>query len=316
MNRSAAHLLLSLVCSRIGRLLSAGCLASGMTVVIVLLLTGDIGIQVLKPLVAHPAFAAPAIASTQALSGSHPNCRFGVGQVRHSVMSYGVSSLNLGWYLDWGTVVSPPAPGGMEYAQTLRVNSGGYSPSGTALAERIVANPGALWLVGNEPDCVHQDNVLPQVYAQVYRDAYTFIKGLDPTARLAVGGIVQPTPLRMQYLDLVLDTYAALYGKPLPTDAWNIHTFILREASCAPESPYKDSCWGAGIPPGIAVYHGMLYTLDDIDRQDVFQQRIVQFRQWMQDRGYRDKPLIITEYGTLLPYYLDNGTLAEIVFTV
>jgi hypothetical protein len=274
-----------------------------MTVIVILLLAGGSGTRVVKPFVAQPAFAAPALVSMQSLGASYPNCRFGAGQVRQSVMSYSVPSLNLGWYLNWGTSASPPTLGGMEYVQTLRVSNGGYSPSGAALAERIAANPGALWLIGNEPDCIYQDNVLPQVYAQVYRDAYTFIKGLDPTAHVAVGGIVQPTPLRMQYLDTVLDTYASLYGEPLPTDAWNIHTFILREASCAPESPYKDSCWGAEIPPGISVYHGMLYTLDDIDRQDVFQQRIVQFRQWMKERGYRDKPLIITEYGTLLPYY-------------
>jgi hypothetical protein len=52
----------------------------------------------------------------------------------------------------------------------------------------------------------------------------------------------------------------------------------------------------------------VLYTLDDIDRLDIFQDRIVQFRQWMRDRGYRDTPLIISEHGTLLPYY-DPGTL-------
>jgi hypothetical protein len=140
-----------------------------------------------------------------------------------------------------------------------------------------------LWLVGNEPDCIYQDNVLPQEYAQAYHDAYSFIKVHDPTAHVAVGGIVQPTPLRMEYLDIVLDT----------------------EASC---TAYPDSCWGAGIPPGIAADHGVLYTLDDIDRLDIFQDRIVQFRQWMRDRGYRDTPLIITEHGTLLPYY-DPGTL-------
>lgn len=233
---------------------------------------------------------------------AYPNCRFGVGQVYRPLMSYDTSSLHLGWYLDWGTQIAPPRPGGIEYVQTLRVSSSGYSPSGAALAARIAANPGALWLIGNEPDCIYQDNVLPQAYAQVYHDAYAFIKAHDPTARVAAGGIVQPTPLRMQYLDIVLDTYAALYGEPLPTDAWNIHSFILREASCAPDSPYKDSCWGCEIPPGIPADHGMLYSLDDTDRLDIFRQRLVQFREWMRDRGYRDTPLLITEYGTLVPH--------------
>jgi hypothetical protein len=230
----------------------------------------------------------------------YPHCRFGVGERYRPVMSYTVSSLNLGWYVDWATKISPPRPGGAEYVQMLHVRGSTYSPSGPTLAARIATNPGALWLIGNEPDCIYQDNVLPQEYAQAYHDAYTFIKANDPTARVSAGGIVQPTPLRMQYLDIVLATYVSLYGEPLPTDAWNMHTYILREASCA---VYPDSCWGAEIPPGIDAEAGTLYTLDDTDDLDIFQQRIEQFRQWMRDRGYRDTPLLITEYGTLLPYY-------------
>lgn len=243
----------------------------------------------------------PLVPSRAAASyGDYANCRFGAGQVLHPLTSYDTPSLNLGWYVDWHTQPGPPTPGGVEYVQVLRVSAGGTSPSGSALASLVAANPGAWWLVGNEPDCIYQDNVTPQVYARVYHDAYAFITGLDPTARVAAGGIVQPTPLRMQYLDLVLSAYASRYGEPLPTDAWSIHSFILREASCA---AYPDSCWGAEIPPGISASHGLLYALDDIDRLDIFQDRIVQFRQWMRDRGYRHTALLVTEYGTLLPYY-------------
>lgn len=249
----------------------------------------------------NDAGAAGVTVSVQAVSGAsnYPNCRFGVGERYHPVMSYNVPSLNVGWYMDWKTQTSPPRPGGAEYVQVLHVHGSGYSPSGTVLEGRIAANPGALWLIGNEPDCIYQNNVLPQAYAQAYHDAYTFIKGNDPTARVSAGGIVQPTPLRMQYLDIVLNTYSSLYGEPLPTDAWNIHTYILREASC---TAYPDSCWGAEIPPGVTADHGMLYEIEDTDRLDIFQERLVQFRQWMRDRGYRDKPLIISEYGTLMPH--------------
>jgi len=226
----------------------------------------------------------------------YSNCRFGVGQAAHPVTSYGIPSLNLGWYSDWGAQVNPPRPADVEYVQMLHVSSGGgHSPSGTALADIIANNPGALWLIGNEPDCIHQNNVLPEDYARAYHDAHAFIKEHDPTARVAVGGIVQPTPLRMQYLDMVLDEYVTLYGEALPTDAWHIHSFILRE---------KRGDWGCDIPPGIAVDEGMLYTFpDDTDRVDIFQDRIMVFRQWMRDQGYRDTPLIITEYGTLAGYY-------------
>jgi len=30
---------------------------------------------------------------------------------------------------------------------------------------------------------------------------------------------------------------------------------------------------------------------------------VIDFRTWLRDRGYRDVPLYITEYGTLFPYW-------------
>jgi len=285
-----------MACGKPARLALHVFLALGILTLSALFLGDDAGAWGGKPAVAHPASAARSMAPAQTGSDTtgYPNCRFGVGQAHHSVASYNASSLNLGWYLDWRTQTSPPRPGGIEYIQVLHTSDGGYSPSEAVLETVIAANPGALWLVGNEPDCIWQNNTLPQNYARVYHDAYTFIKAQDPTARVAVGGIVQPTPLRMEYLDIVLDEYAARYGEPLPTDAWNIHSFILRE---------EHNSWGCEIPPGIAADQGMLYTLDDTDSLDIFQQRLVQFRYWMHDRGYRDTPLIISEYGTLLPYY-------------
>ena len=252
--------------------------------------------------------------SRQAMNGtaSYPNCRFGTLEHSSSIVSYDIAPLNLGWYGNWGTSLNPPRPGGMAYMQLISVSDGAafgsrehpgplsYSPSGSTLEAIIAANPGSLWLVGNEPDCMWQNNVLPQNYAQIYHDIYTFIKTRDATARVAAGGIVQPTPLRMQYLDLVLASYQDQFGTQMPMDIWHIHSFILREVDCR---VYTGSCYGCEIPPGVDATHGMLYTLDHSDRQDIFQDRLAQFRQWMADRGYRDTPLIVTEYGTLLPYY-------------
>jgi hypothetical protein len=285
------------------RFASAGLLALG-TLALTLLLLGNEtraweghGQNGAQPrLTTHAVTQVPSAGYTS----PYTNCRFGVGQAHQPLISYDVASLNVGWYVDWKTQLSPSRPGGVEYVQMLRmVGPTSYSPSGSALADRIAANPGALWLVGNEPDCIYQDNVLPQNYAQAYHHAYFFIKSHDPTARVAVGGIVQPTPLRMQYLDIVLSSYVSLYNEPLPTDAWHIHTFILREADC---DVYPGECWGSEIPPGISADHGMMYDLEDTDNLNIFQERIVQFRQWMRDRGYQNTPLIITEYGTLVPH--------------
>jgi len=226
-------------------------------------------------------------------------CRFGVG-AGSDIASYDVNSLRIGWYVDWTATLSPARPGGIAYMPMLRLRQTGpdsyaYTPVGSALSDTIAANPGATWLIGNEPDRRHwQDSLEPHVYARAYHDLYQLIKGLDSEARIAAGGIVQPTPLRLQYLDMVLAAYQSLYGEPMPVDVWNIHAFILRERSC---DYYPDDCWGAEIPPGIDAPEGMLYDIQDNDSLDIFKEHVQRFRQWMADRGYQNRPLIITEFG-------------------
>jgi hypothetical protein len=164
-----------------------------------------------------------------------------------------------------------------------------------------------LWIIGNEPDRrVYQDSLEPQVYAIAYHDLYHQIKGADPTSRIAAGGIVQPTPLRLRYLDLILNNYRARYGVEMPVDVWNIHAYPLNEQSCKDTCPGHDNCWGAEIPPGMNDCTGNTYTFDAylraiIDNINVFKQFIVDFRQWMVEHDYQDRPLIITEFGVLMP---------------
>jgi hypothetical protein len=174
-----------------------------------------------------------------------------------------------------------------------------YAPSGSKLQQAITNNPGAVWLIGNEPDRKQwQDDLEPQIYARAYHELYDLIKTSDPTARVFAGGIVQPTEIRLQYLDLVLDSYQSLYGEHFPADGWNIHNFILNEVSCDYD-PYN--CWGAEIPPGVDEPYGEILTIDDNDNFGIFQQRIVRFRQWMVDRGYQGLPVYLSEYGVQMP---------------
>jgi hypothetical protein len=63
----------------------------------------------------------PANSTMDTAAPSYPNCRFGVAQVSRPLISYSISSLNFGWYLNWGVQVNPPRPGGVEYAQVVRV---------------------------------------------------------------------------------------------------------------------------------------------------------------------------------------------------
>ncbi len=226
--------------------------------------------------------------------------RYGVGVNRAYgyAADYDVAQLKAGWYVDWGTQSDPAYPAGLDYMQIVRASGGTFSPDPATFTSIAGANLGMTWIVGNEPDCVWQGDSTPDEYAQVYHEVYTALKQADPTSQVTIGGIVQVTPLRLQWLEAVIARYQARYGTPMPVDLWNIHTFILQEKSCY---VYPYDCWGCEIPPGVVASVGMEWGLDDHDRLDLIQQQIVRFRQWMRDRGDREKELIVSEYGILLP---------------
>ncbi|MEZ4661305.1 MAG: hypothetical protein R2911_27460 [Caldilineaceae bacterium] len=76
-------------------------------------------------------------------------------------------------------------------------------------------------------------------------------------------------------------------------DVFTVHGFVLRE----------DQTWGAGIPPGLDAFahEGQLYELADHRDLEIFKTQIRDFRRWMADNGLREKPLIVSEYGILMP---------------
>jgi hypothetical protein len=207
---------------------------------------------------------------------------------------FDVAQLGAGWYVD----VDPPAcatsPEGMDRALLIRVRNWMTSPRLSWLESMVDNHPGSLWLVGNEPDCIWQDNVLPETYADIYHEIYTTIKSRDPTALVSPGGIVQPTPLRLQWLDRVLAAYQAAYGAPLPVDVWNIHNAILQEV--------RDG-WGADIPPGFdEIDEGVIREPWENYDTEIFKQQVMVFRRWMSDTVvYKGYPLIVSEFGILMP---------------
>ncbi len=220
--------------------------------------------------------------------------RFGISIARNFSDAEAAYALGLpfGSMQNWNVTVSPPALPA-EYWQMVRINQEGIRRvTWEVLAEAIAANPGSTWMVGNEPDVIWQDNVTPDRYAEIYHEVYTFIKERDPDAQVAIGGVSQPTPLRRAYLEIVLDTYQTQYGEPMPIDIWNVHAFTLREEA--------DS-WGVDIPPGMAGQEGILYEIEDHDNVDIIAGNLRDFRRWMADRGYGDTPLVISEYGILMP---------------
>ena len=240
-------------------------------------------------------------------------CRFGFNVVGRDVSAYDIEQLgSVGWYHNWAFSSAPPRPHGIEYAQVVRlrdsqVDADYWPPDWDALAKAIALNRGALWLVGNEPDVPSQDNCLPEEYAERYHQCYAFIKSIDPSARVSAAGIVQPTELRLRWLDLALQSYEDQYGRKMPVDVWNIHVQILPERRGPNE-------WGCQVPPGIPDDVGEDHQIEDNASTQLFMAKIDQFRTWMRDRGERDKPLIVSEYGVLMPsgYGYLGGTDTEL----
>ena len=140
----------------------------------------------------------------------------------------------------------PARPGGVEYAQMVRVPRGEIVPDLETIAQIAQQNPGALWLIGNEMDVIWQDNATPEQYAEAYHDVYTVEAGRSgqpggDRRRERADAAAAAIPGR------VLQAYRDRYGQAMPIDVWNVHNFILRE---------ERGSWGVDIPPGIAATAG------------------------------------------------------------
>jgi hypothetical protein len=216
--------------------------------------------------------------------------RFGVVDRLGDLVSYDLAPLGAGWFLRGIESDPPPVP--FEVAYIVGVHRGVVAPDLPELRRRVLARPGAVWQVANEPDVIWQSNSTPEEYAIAYFQVYSMIKRVDPTAQVAAGAISQPTPLRLEYLDRVLAAYESRYGEPMPVDIWALHNAILRE---------ERNSWGVDIPPGLEADIGRLYEVEDNADLAIFGEQLVDFRRWMRDRGYRDRPLILTEFGVLMP---------------
>ena len=213
--------------------------------------------------------------------------------------------MNFGSYINWGLTTPSALPNNTTVWQMIRITKNGARVSLDTIANSLAANPGAVWVIGNEPDIASQDNVAPARYAEIYHDLYTFIKARDASAHVAIAGVASATPLRRTYLGMILDAYQAKYAVPMPIDVWSLHLYVLREE--------RDS-WGIGIPTGLDwIDQGELYEIDDHKDATIANQMIVDFRAWMTEKGYRSVPLAITEFGILLP--ADFGFSPEVVKT-
>lgn len=258
-----------------------------------------------------------------------PNCRYGATPLGPAQTDW-LAPLGVGWYLDFSAHEPRPLPG-VEFGQLLWVRQNkndctyldSYSVTppltDSGLGALIASQPGALWIVGNEPDrgpdpgkCTPrvQGDTHAEIYAQAYHDTYQFIKSRDATARVAIAGLVQVTPGRLQYLDKVWQAYQQRYQAAMPVDVWNMHLYILPEAR--PDgAPNGIANVALGTDPALAIResggdknqcaNSNVYCWAEHDDLTVFAQQVVAMRTWMKQHNQQAKPLILSEYSLLYP---------------
>jgi hypothetical protein len=264
-----------------------------------------------------------------------PLWRFGAAKALHSITDYDsteMKRLRLGWYVDWHVTSEAPRPYGIEYVPVISVKQWKLQgsdwtdwcvgcpyvvpytytiqPDPGVIASMASAHPGMTWVIGNEMERIDwatggQNEMLPEVYAEAYYTLYSLLKSADPSAQVAIGGMVEATPLRLQYLDRVWNEYLTRYStSTMPVDVWNVHAFVLQEKSCV---AHPGDCWGADIPAGLTTTEGVAYTVQDNKNFSLVWSQILALRSWMKAHEQQNKPLILTEYGVNFPDWVNPG---------
>ncbi len=266
------------------------------------------------------------------------NCRYGVTTSPET--SFIVPIIGAGVFYRWSAVWQGPLPeNGAELMHMIRprqrkTSTGEYLPEWYSkirldedLAEIIRSDPGAVWMVGNEPErgpnpgetyTPRTDDIHADIYAEAYHDIYHFIKGVDPTARVANAGLIQITPMRLQYLDMMWDAYLQKYGVPMPVDVWTMHAYVLPELTQTGEpNNIASAALGTDLALGkrdsgrdaSKCADPDVYCYAEHDDPSLLEEQVVAMRQWMKERDQQDKPLVVTEYGTLYQYFIkEDGT--------
>lgn len=245
------------------------------------------------------------------LRGAETLCRFGVAYRPLPDVTIDpilLKNLRVGAYLDWGPTNKYNLPGGVEFIHVIPVGGDAtrFAETLTYVPGAVRANPGDYWIVGNEPDTTYydqggnqQDNLIAEVYAERFYQVATLIRQTDTRAKIGFGSLVQPTPIRLRYLDKAWNYLKVRAGSQQQAsaliDIWTTHNFILNE---------RPNEWGTGVPPGFEndyADHIRITNLADTYSTVIFEQRIRALRAWMKARGEQNKALWITEYGSLLP---------------
>lgn len=255
------------------------------------------------------------------LPNTPQSCRYAVSNLGPNANIWN-AVLRAGMFIDFGTNNNSSATA--TYVPIIRLESDGAngyvirSPGGglPMIRTRVLANPGSLWIVGNEPDTFAQDGLTAEVYARGYHDVYHTIKRADPTARVANAALVSGTPNRIEYMEQIYQAYQRLYGTPWPVDVWTMHSYILPEMgpNGEPHQFWKPAIGTSGAngmrestfrPQDCQNPNDNRYCYAEHDSVEIVESHIRNIRNWMASKGQQDKALMLTEWSVLYPYEID-----------
>lgn len=188
---------------------------------------------------------------------AHPPVGMGIVALG-SASDDSIMQTNTSWYYRYGFTGSASVRAQRVYLVPLDYDE-------RALARTLTDHPGSWWMVGNEPNDPHQDNLSPGAYAAFYHRFSKLAQRVDPTCRIMPAGIANAD---WGWAHDFRESYRHQYGYYPRVDAWNVHNYILE--------PEHDP-WELGE----------------------FQRRLLVFRDWMERVGEGAKPLVLSEFGVL-----------------
>lgn len=133
--------------------------------------------------------------------------------------------------------IAMPYPGTYQPNETIISDIfAGEAPHISDTINYSVSHRGNVWSIANEPNW--SPLFTPTDYAREFQLYSTYIKGLDPTAKIATGGILVsngytgPNHLGIKWWDWIdqfRSEYHRLYGVEPPVDVWDIHPYDLAD---------------------------------------------------------------------------------------
>ena len=198
----------------------------------------------------------------------------------------------MGWYLNFNSKMTD-VPNTYEKLPYISAINPGNLLSEEKIASLVEAAPaGSYWYVGGEPN---RTSITGAQFADVFHYYYTNIKAADREAK-----ITGPSILNWDFtcigcggyqrgkfwLKDFIDTYEDRYGQKPPVDVWAIDIYPIDWVNTPNNDPHQQPLYS-----GIKVPHWYIAIM-----------QLEGMRQYLDDAGYADTPIWITEIAIHVGY--------------